>query len=128
MMPEAMLPAMPSADAIAAGRQPQRRADRAGRRERAEHRRRMEPRLVRRHGRHQAEAAQQLRAGDDAGEQPVAAEPFPLARGQHRRHDDGARVHRTALERIVVVLAVRRGAVDERRAERVETRPARPAP
>ena len=103
------------------GRQPQCRARRAGRREGAEYRRRMEPCLVRRRRRHQAEPAQQLRAGDDAGEQPVAAEPFPLADGEHRRHDDGARMHRPPLERVVVVLAVGGSAVDQRGAEHVKS-------
>ena len=122
MMPDAMLPAMPSADAIAAGGSRSAAPTRAGRGERAEHRRRMEARLVRRHRRDQAEAAQQLDAGGDADEQPVAAEPFALAGGQHGGHDDRAGMHRTALEGVVVVLAVRGGAVDERGAERVERR------
>ena len=80
----------------------------------------MEAGVVRRHRRHQAEPAQQLRPGDDADEQAVAAEPFPLARGEHRGDDDGAGMDRPALERVVEVLAVRGGAVDERRAERIE--------
>ncbi len=36
-----------------------------------------------------------------------------LAGGEHGRHDDGAGMHRSALERVVEILAMRRGAVDE---------------
>jgi hypothetical protein len=36
-----------------------------------------------------------------------------LGGGQHRRYDDGAGVHRPALEGVVEVLAMRGGAVDE---------------
>src|SRR5687768_2541170 len=70
--------------------------------------------------RHEAEAAQQLCARDDAKQEPRAVEAFALTGRQHRRHDDRSRMHGTALERVVVILAVGRGAVDERRAERVE--------
>ena len=45
---------------------------------------------------------------------------MPLARRQHGRHDDGAGVHRAALERVVEILAMRRRAVDQRRAGRAE--------
>ena len=38
-----------------------------------------------------------------------------LAGGEHRRHDDRAGVHRAAFERVVEILAVDRGAVDQRR-------------
>ena len=37
----------------------------------------------------------------------------PLAGRQHRRHDHGAGMHRPALEGVVEILAVGRGAVDE---------------
>src|SRR5262252_3631881 len=43
---------------------------------------------------------------------PVAAEA--LARGEHRRNDHRARVHRPAFEGVVEILAVGRGAVDHR--------------
>ena len=46
----------------------------------------------------------------------AAVRMVPLARGEHRRHDDRAGMHRPALERVVEVLAMRRRAVDERRA------------
>ena len=36
-----------------------------------------------------------------------------LASREHRRHDHGAGMHRTALEGVVEILAVRGGAVDE---------------
>ncbi len=43
-----------------------------------------------------------------------AREPVLLGRGEHGRDDHGAGVHRAAFERVVVVLAVRRGAVAQR--------------
>ena len=43
-----------------------------------------------------------------------AGETVLLGRGEHRRNDHGAGVHRTAFEGVVVVLAVRGGAVAER--------------
>ena len=43
-----------------------------------------------------------------------------LAGREHRRHDDGAGVHRPALERVVEILAVRGGAVDQRGAGRAQ--------
>ena len=79
----------------------------------AEHRRRVEARLVHRLGHHQAQPADRLHAGGDAEERGSAVEPFLLRGGEDRGYDDGARVDRAALERIVEVLSVRRGAVDE---------------
>ena len=45
-----------------------------------------------------------------------AVAAVPLAGRQHRRHDHRAGMHRPALEGVVEILAVRRGAVDEGRA------------
>ena len=101
-------------------RQAKRRSDRPGCRKRTEHGRRMEPGVVCGHRRHETEAAHQLDAGHDADEQPVASQPLALARRNNRRNDHRAGVHGTAFERIVEILAMGGGAVDEGRAERVE--------
>ncbi len=45
---------------------------------------------------------------------------MPLAGGKHRGHDDGAGMHRAAFEGVVEVLAMRRRAIDESGARRVE--------
>ena len=45
-----------------------------------------------------------------------AVQMLLLGGGEHGRHDDGAGVHGPALEGVVEVLAVGRGAVDEGRA------------
>ena len=50
--------------------------------------------------------------------QPVEA--FLLGRGQHRRDDHRAGMHRTAFEGVVEILAMRRRAVDESRARRTQ--------
>ena len=50
-----------------------------------------------------------------AGRRAVA-----LAGRQHRRHDHRAGMHRAALEGVVEILAVARGAVDERGARRAQ--------
>ena len=50
----------------------------------------------------------------------VAVELVALAGRQHRRHDHGAGMHRAALEGVVEILAVRRGAVDEGGARRAQ--------
>ena len=68
-------------------RQAQRRRNAAGGRERAEYRRRMKARLVRRHRRDEAEPAEKLHAGHDADEQPVAPELLALTGGEHRGND-----------------------------------------
>src|SRR5262245_6002421 len=72
-------------------------------------------------GRHEAEAAHQLRSGHDANEQPIAAEAFAFARGEHRRHNHGAPMHRTSFERVVKILAVSGGSVDKGGAKRIES-------
>ena len=65
-------------------------------------------------------AAHELAAHRHAAQRILAGDLFPLADREHRRHDHRAGVHRAALEGVVEVLAVRRGAVDERRAAGVE--------
>ena len=57
-----------------------------------------------------------LDADRDAEQRGLTVRAVPLAGGEHRRHDHGAGMHRPALEGIVEILAMRRGAVDERRA------------
>src|SRR3954452_4417605 len=94
----------------------QRRCDPGRRTHCAEHRSRMEARLVRRLRHHQAEAAQHLDAERDAAKRRRAVRVVPLARGEHRRHDHGTCVHRPALKCVIEVLAMRRRAVNEGRA------------
>ena len=65
--------------------------------------------------RDEAHAAHQLDAGGDALDDGVAGEPAMLGGREHSGHDDRAGMHRAAFERVVVILAVRRRAVDERR-------------
>jgi hypothetical protein len=95
--------------------EPQRRPDAGRRRQRADDGRRVEPGLVDRLRGHEAEAAHELDAGRDAAQRVGAGASEALARGQHRRHDDGARMDRPALEGVVEILAMRGRAVDERR-------------
>ena len=119
-MPDAILPAIPSADAIVAGASRSAASDSAGRRERAKHRRRMKAGAMGGLGCDQTEAAQQLSTRDETKEAPVTAELLPFARRQYRWDNDGPGVNGPTLERIVVILAMRSGTVDERRAKRVE--------
>src|SRR5437764_14367127 len=65
-------------------------------------------------------AADEISAQRDS--RHLSAPGMILAQGnrQLRRHDDGSGVHRPALERIVEILAVCRGAVDERRSRAVQ--------
>ncbi len=57
---------------------------------------------------------------DGNAEQRSALRAVPLAGRQHRRYDYRAGMHRTALERVVEILTMRRGAVDEGGAGRAE--------
>ena len=91
----------------------ERRRDARGRRHGAEHRGRVKTRLVHAFGRDEAQPAHGFDAGRDADERGAAVRAMPLARRQHRRHDDGAGMHRPALERVVEILAMGGGAVDE---------------
>ena len=89
MMPDAMLPAIPSADAIAVGGSRSAAATAPAATQRAEDGCGMKAGLVRRHGRNQTQAAQQL----DPVAIPTsnaARQAFALARGEHRRDDHRA--------------------------------------
>ena len=99
------------------GGKPECGGDGAGGGERAQHRGRMEPRAVDRDRRNQREPAHQLRPDHDAAQEILPAAPLPLAGGEHGRDDDGAGMDGAALERVVVILAMGGGAVDERRVE-----------
>jgi hypothetical protein len=120
MMPEAMLPAIPSADEMADAESWSACADCAGRGHRTVDRRGMKARLVRTLRRDETEAAHQLDARDDADEQPVATKLFALAGGEHGGDDHGAGMHRTALEGIVEVFTVGGRAIHEGGAVRIE--------
>ncbi len=95
-------------------------ADAAGGRERAEHGGRMKAGRMDRLRRDQCEAAEQLDAGGDAEQQAVTTQPFALGDRQDRRDDHGPGMDRAALEGVVVILAMRGGAVQERGAEGIE--------
>ena len=66
------------------------------------------------------EPAHGLDADRDAEQRRRAVGIVPLAGRQHRRHDHRAGMHRPALEGVVEILAVRRGAVDEGGAGRAQ--------
>ncbi len=68
----------------------------------------------------EAQAAHQLRAGRDAEQEPVAGKALALTGRERSGDDHRAGMHRPAFERVVEILAVGGGPVDERRAERVE--------
>ena len=74
----------------------------------------MEAGFVGQRRRHQAQPAHGLDADRDAEQRRAAVEIVPLAGRQHRRHDHRAGMDRAALERVVEILAVDRGAVDQR--------------
>jgi len=113
MMPLAMLPACPMHPRLPAVSFRVRAT--ASVRPSAEHGGRVKAGLVDRFRDHHRHPAQRLDAGHKTGQciAAVAAEAF--RRRQHRRHDHRARMHRTAFEGVVEVLAVRRRAVDQRR-------------
>jgi hypothetical protein len=103
-----------------AGVQPHRRGDAGGRTQRTEYGGRVKARLMHALGRHQAQAAHQLAADGDAALDVGAAQAVRLGRGEHGRDDHGAGMHRTPLEGVVVVLAMRGRAVAQRRRRHVE--------
>ena len=119
MMPLAMLPAMPQRVDELLRRQAQRRADAGGGRDGAQHRGRMEARLVDGLGHDQAEPAHRLDADGDAVERIRAGDAVALGDRQHGRHDDDAGMHRTAFEGVVEILAMRGKAVQQRGTGRV---------
>ena len=106
MMPEAKLPAMPMACAIARAGKP--KHCRAGRRraERAQHAGRMEPGAMDRLRRDHASAAGEFHADHDPLDDRSALEAAVLRERERRRNDRRARVDRAALESVVEVFAV----------------------
>ena len=78
----------------------------------------MEACLVHALGRHQAQAAHDFAADGDAAHGVAAGEAVLLRGGEQRRDDHRAGVHRAALEGVVVILAMRGGAVAQRRGRR----------
>ena len=101
-------------------RQPQRRRHAGRSAHGAEHRGRMEARVVDALRRDQASAAHELDADGDAGERVAPLETLAFRHRQDRRHDHRTGVHRSAFEGVVEVFAVRRGAIHERGAGAVE--------
>ena len=98
---------------------------------RAEHGGGMESGFVDERRRNERQPAHRFDADGDAMERRVAVALMALAGREHRRHDDRAGMDRAALERIVEILTVDGGAVDERRrgggqCARVADRGARP--
>ena len=89
MMPDAMLPAMPSAEAISGAAEPERGRHAAGGSQRAKHRGGVKAGRVRGFGSDEAQAAHQLRTCGHAEQQPIAAEPLALARRERRWNDHG---------------------------------------
>ncbi len=80
----------------------------------------MKARLVDALGRDHARAAHHFRADGNSDQRILAGDFFPFRDCQHRGHDHRAGMHRSALEGVVEVLAVRGGAVDEGRAGGIE--------
>ena len=62
-----------------------------------------------------AEPAHGLDADSDAKKRGTSIQVVTLAGRQHRRHDDRAGMNRTAFERVVKILAMDRGAIDQSR-------------
>ena len=89
----------------------QRRSHARRRAQRAEYRGGMKPCLVHALGRRQAQPAHDFATHGDAARRVAARESVLLGRGEHGRDDHRAGVHRAALEGVVVILAVRGGAV-----------------
>src|SRR5262245_16632861 len=80
----------------------------------------MEAGLVYRLGHDGTQAAHDFRADGDAQQCRAAFRLVPLASGQDGWHNHRAGVYRPAFKRIVEILAVRRGAVDECRSRGAE--------
>ena len=102
------------------GVEAERRADAGGSAHDAEYRGRMKTGLMHGLRHHRGQAAHRLGADCDAEQRRCAVAVVALAGRQHRRHDHRAGVHGPALEGIVEILAVRRGAVDESGAGRAQ--------
>ncbi len=80
----------------------------------------MKARLVGRLRRDEAQAAHELGADRDAPHYGLSGQPALLRGREHRRHDHGSRVDRTAFEGVVEIFAVRGGTVHEGGAGGVE--------
>ncbi len=102
------------------GVEAQRGADAGGGAHHAENRGRMEAGLVHRLRHHGRKPAHRLGADRDAEQRRGAVRLVALAGRQHRRHHHRAGMHRAALEGVVEILAMRRGAVDESGAGRAQ--------
>ena len=100
--------------------QPECRADARRRPHHPENSGRMKAGLVHCLRNHGAQSAHHLGADGNAEQGSAAFRTVPLAGRQHRRYDYRAGMHRTALERVVEILTMRRGAVDEGGARRAE--------
>ncbi len=98
----------------------QRRGHPRRRTQRAEHRGGMKAGLVHALGRHEAQPAHHFAPDRDAAREVVTCKRMLLGSGENGRNDHGACMHRAAFEGIVVVLAVRGGAVAQRRRGDVE--------
>ena len=94
----------------------ERGADAGGSAHRAEDRGRMKAGLVDGLRHHEAQPAKNFGADGNSRQRHAAIRIVPLAGREHRRHDHGAGMDGAALERIVKVLAMGRGAVDKGRA------------
>ena len=102
------------------GVEAERRADAGRRAHRAEDRGRMKAGLVDGFRHHEAQPAQHFGADGDPDQRHAAIGIMPLAGGEHGRHDHRAGMHRAAFERVVEILAMRGGAVDEGGARRIQ--------
>ena len=91
----------------------QRRADAGRRAHRAKNRGRMKACLVHGLRHHEAQPAKHFGADGNADQRHAPVGIVPLAGREHGRHDDSAGMHRAALKRVVKILAMRGGAVDE---------------
>ncbi len=113
MMPEAKLPAMPSASTSCLALRPSAAPTPAAAPMTPKIAVGWKPALCTAFGTTVLKPAHRLGADRDAEQRRGAVRPVALAGRQHRRHDHRAGMHRAALEGVVEILAMRRGAVDE---------------
>jgi hypothetical protein len=69
---------------------------------------------------HEAQPAQHFGADGDPDQRHATVRIMPLASSEHRRHDHGAGMDRTALKSVVEILAMRGRPVDEGGARRIQ--------
>ena len=67
---------------------------------------------------HEAQATENFGADGNADQRHPPVGIVPFTGRQHRRHDDSAGMHGTALKRVIKILAMRGSAVDEGRTGR----------